>query len=180
MKKVVRLTENDIERIVLTILNEQTITDKSQLKLNSWYKLKNTDGKEYRIVLTKIEPTFMVGSCYDSSNKKLGSGREMYLDNGKLSFNLDLKNGGSIDIVGPIEPFESNTNQTTTVNQQMTANSNGKTLNTSKDVQFFQNWLDSKYPTWYRGGKLGRGRGWGQFGPYTRAAWNKHKNEYSG
>ena len=46
------------------------------------------------------------------------------------------------------------------------------------NVKGFQDWLDKKYPTWLKGGKLNRGRGYGTFGPNTKLAWSKYKTEY--
>ena len=47
-----------------------------------------------------------------------------------------------------------------------------------KNVKLFQDWLDKYYPNWIKGGKLNKGRGYGKFGPYTKAAWTKYKSQY--
>lgn len=43
---------------------------------------------------------------------------------------------------------------------------------TVESIKVFQNWLDKYYPTWYLGGKLNKGQGYGIFGPNTEKAWN--------
>ena len=47
------------------------------------------------------------------------------------------------------------------------------------DVKAFQDWLDTNYPTWYKGGKLNKGSGYGTFGPSTQKAWGSYKTEYT-
>lgn len=47
-----------------------------------------------------------------------------------------------------------------------------------KNVKLFQDWLDKYYPNWIKGGKLNKGRGYGTFGPFTKAAWTKYKSQY--
>ena len=46
------------------------------------------------------------------------------------------------------------------------------------DVKAFQDWLDTNYPTWYKGGKLNKGSGYGTFVPSTRGAWASYKTQY--
>lgn len=47
-----------------------------------------------------------------------------------------------------------------------------------KNIKLFQDWLDKYYPNWLKGGKLNKGRGYGTFGPNTKAAWEKYKSGY--
>ena len=45
-------------------------------------------------------------------------------------------------------------------------------------VKKFQDWLDIKYPTWLKGGKLNKGGGYGNFGPNTSNAWTTYGVDY--
>jgi len=47
------------------------------------------------------------------------------------------------------------------------------------ETKIFQDWLDFYYPTWYKGGKLNKGVGYGTFGPRTTSAWNTYKTKWS-
>jgi cytoskeletal protein RodZ len=47
------------------------------------------------------------------------------------------------------------------------------------DVKKFQDWMDSKYPTWLKGGKLNKGSGYGTYGPSTQKAWKTYGSEYT-
>lgn len=42
------------------------------------------------------------------------------------------------------------------------------------DIKRLQDWLDYTYPTWYKGGKLNKGTGYGVFGPSTTDFWDKN------
>ena len=42
------------------------------------------------------------------------------------------------------------------------------------DIKRLQDWLDYAYPTWYKGGKLNKGTGYGVFGPSTTDFWDKN------
>jgi len=48
-------------------------------------------------------------------------------------------------------------------------------------VKKFQDWLDENYPTWYKGGKLSKGNGYGAYGPNTRRMYenNDVKEKYT-
>lgn len=72
-----------------------------------------------------------------------------------------------------------------------TSGSSGGNVNTNDmpaDVKGFQDWLDTKYSwaTGYKDGKVNKGQavqgfhsgGYGNFGPRTKAAWVKFKDEY--
>lgn len=50
----------------------------------------------------------------------------------------------------------------------------------SDEVKAFQDWLDTKYPTWLKGGKLNKGSGYGSYGPSTTSAYATYGKEYSG
>lgn len=46
-------------------------------------------------------------------------------------------------------------------------------------IKKFQDWLDSSGKDWLGGGKkLNKGKGYGSFGPKTKAAWGTYKDEY--
>ena len=45
-------------------------------------------------------------------------------------------------------------------------------------VKKFQDWLDIKYPTWLKGGKLNKGGGYGSFGTNTSNAWTTYGVDY--
>jgi hypothetical protein len=51
-------------------------------------------------------------------------------------------------------------------------------LDTTAKVKYFQDWLDSKYPTWLNGKQLKKGSGYGKLGPSTTKAWQNYMNEY--
>ena len=45
-------------------------------------------------------------------------------------------------------------------------------------VQQFQDWLDINYPTWLNGGKLNKGKGYGNYGPSTQKAFTQYGSAY--
>lgn len=45
-------------------------------------------------------------------------------------------------------------------------------------VKQFQDWMDGAHPNWVSGKNLNRGSGYGNFGPSTKAAWEKYGPEY--
>ena len=47
---------------------------------------------------------------------------------------------------------------------------------TNEEVKAFQDFLDEKYPTWYKNGKLNKGQGYGTFGPSTSKKWYENEN----
>ena len=47
---------------------------------------------------------------------------------------------------------------------------------TNEEVKAFQDFLDEKYPTWYKNGKLNKGQGYGTFGPNTSKKWYESEN----
>ena len=47
---------------------------------------------------------------------------------------------------------------------------------TNEEVKSFQDFLDEKYPTWYKNGKLNKGQGYGTFGPSTSKKWYENEN----
>jgi hypothetical protein len=55
-----------------------------------------------------------------------------------------------------------------------------KELKDKEGVKKFQDWLDGNKDGWLGkpGVKLAKGKGYGNFGPRTKAAWAKYKNEY--
>lgn len=53
-----------------------------------------------------------------------------------------------------------------------------KELKNSEGVKKFQDWMDTNHPNWVKGKNLNKGGGYGKFGPSTKAAWDKYKNEY--
>jgi hypothetical protein len=53
-----------------------------------------------------------------------------------------------------------------------------KELKDKEGVKKFQDWMDTNHPNWVKGKNLNKGGGYGNFGPSTRTAWNKYKNEY--
>lgn len=46
------------------------------------------------------------------------------------------------------------------------------------EIKAFQDWLDTKYPTWLNGGKLNKGSGYGTFGPSTSSAYTTYGAEW--
>ena len=167
MKKIIRLTESDLTRLVKKVIKEQLSaqslsspmgedTKKFQQVFNKLYKTNfkidgNWEDKRYNETMTRYIkdkgiPPYVCrkgdGYCHDDDDGRVtvkGDDVKKLYD----ALNDDL-NGGS-------KP---------------------------KDVKLFQDWLDNNFPTWLKGGKLNKGRGYGNFGPYTKAAWSKYKNQY--
>ena len=61
MKKIVRLTENDISRIVRRVIEEEKMTQQIP---EDWYRKKNN-----RIRLNEDDTVEKIRSCYSNSNK---------------------------------------------------------------------------------------------------------------
>ena len=90
-------------------------------------------------------------------------------------------------IVKTINPVTINRKRISKPSEYLSANgedefygfdANGKPQ-TKDETKQFQNWLDSKYPTWLNGGKLNGGVGYGTFGPSTTKAWGTYGSEFA-
>ena len=73
-------------------------------------------------------------------------------------------------------PSTSNSNNSSTGAASTGAASTSQTTNPTglTDVKAFQYWLDKNKPGWatgYTGGILGKGKGYGTYGPRTKKAW---------
>ena len=51
-------------------------------------------------------------------------------------------------------------------------------LKNEEGVKNFQKWMNEKYPTWYKGGKLPE-KSFGLYGPNTENAWKRYQKEYN-
>lgn len=104
---------------------------------------------------------------YDS-RKTLSENREILSEQGGLSAPSIL----------PMTPQQFRQTFPTTsqpTSQQSTQKFNELELGkpkTQEEIQSLQDWLDTYYPTWYKGGKLNQGPGYGTFGPNTTKIWN--------
>jgi hypothetical protein len=47
-----------------------------------------------------------------------------------------------------------------------------------KEIEEFQDWMDTNYPTWLNGKKLNQGEGYGKFRKNTQKAWETYGNIY--
>jgi hypothetical protein len=168
IRRILSLHESAKKNHYLLENNTTQQVTSDQAKINVWYKLiDDSTNKEYRVKLTKIEPNFMVGDVYDTNNKNIGSGREIYFDkDNKMKFKIN-----NASVSGSVYLFSQQT-QTTTQQQNTTQ----QTTDKPKDIRGFQLWLNKNVPTWYNGGKLTKG--FGIFGPKTSAAWSHYKDTY--
>jgi hypothetical protein len=66
----------------------------------------------------------------------------------------------------------------TNVNKVKTSGGGVKTFPGPGKVQQFQDWLDTNYPTWLNGGKLNKGKGYGNYGPSTQKAFTQYGRAY--
>ena len=98
-------------------------------------------------------------------------------------------NGKTVTI--PTEAATTNTTQNTTQNTTTTTNpstDSGTTadvltipseLKKGDETKAFQDFLDASTIPWYKKGKLGKGKGYGTFGPSTKEAYAKYKELYA-
>jgi hypothetical protein len=115
---------------------------------------------------------------------------------GPESFKINFDDGTVYDSNSPdntFKPDKTNTNTNNTTN----TNTGGSSSNTSTadipaNVKDFQDWVDKTHPGWatgYKNGIINKGLvdeddqkfhsgGYGNFGPRTKAAWVKFKDEY--
>jgi hypothetical protein len=94
-------------------------------------------------------------------------------------------NGKTVTV--PAQTVTANTTQNTTTTADASTDS-GTTadaftipseLKTGDETKAFQDFLDASSIPWYKGSKLGKGKGYGTFGPNTKAAYDKYKELYA-
>jgi hypothetical protein len=172
MKKIVRLTESDLIRLVNKVINEQSSTMTPDM-LNS---PKGQHTKKFKQVFNKLYKTnFPIDGNW--MDKKYNETMAKYIKDKGLPVYVCKKNDdycgngseGEVTVyeeenVGKLFDF---------LRADLSA---GK--DQPKNVKMFQDWLDRYFPTWLKGGKLNRGRGYGTFGPNTKASWTKYKSQY--
>jgi len=80
------------------------------------------------------------------------------------------------------QPTQANTQPAASANPPATTVDNftmPNELQKGNETKAFQDFLDAGDIPWYKGSKLGRGKGYGTFGPNTRAAYAKYKDAYA-
>ena len=113
-------------------------------------------------------------------NKSLGSS-PIFADDIKngcefnYSFLISESKKGLINI---LEQFGPKKKDNTNVNKNNTSGGGVKTFPGPGTVQQFQDWLDTNYPTWLNGGKLNKGKGYGNYGPSTQKAFTQYGSAY--
>ena len=168
MKKIIRLTESDLTRLVKKVIEEQ-------LSAQSLSSPKAEDTKKFQQVFNKLYNTnFKIDGNWKDENYNKTMAR--YIKDKGLPIYVCKKGDGychpddenEVGVKGP----ENIKKLFDFVKVDLDGN------NGPKDVKVFQDWLDKYYPTWLKGGKLNKGRGYGTFGPNTKAAWLKYKSQY--
>jgi hypothetical protein len=153
------------------ILLEQRLL-KEQFQVGQQFTaIRSIDNKLYTLKIERTDPNGRYVGAYINGSGNYG-GKKL---DGTVSYELSLSQDGSLTGNMEMGSFTIQKNQTT---QQQTQQTTQQTTSKPKDVRHFQDWLDKKYPTWLRGGKLGGGRGHGTFGPLTTKAWGQYANEY--
>ncbi len=171
MKKTIRLTESDLTRLVKRIIKEQSTTFTPEM-LNS---PKGQITKQFKQVFNKLYKT---NFPLDGNWKVKGYNETMsrYVKDKGLPVYVCKKGDGycSDDQEGEVGTDEQNTKKLFDfMKSDLSAGADQP-----KNIKTFQDWLDRYYPTWLKGGKLNKGRGYGTFGPNTKSAWSKYKSQY--
>ena len=94
MKKIVRLTESDLTRIIRRIIKEGTDSVDFTFKVGGMYKIKNPDGTDMRFKIDKIDKSTDMPRYYGSilgvNGKITGEKPNKVLKVGdKVHFDLD-------------------------------------------------------------------------------------------
>ena len=171
MKKIIRLTESDLVRLVEKVIKEQSTTMTSDM-LNS---PKGQHTKQFKQVFNKLYKTnFQIDGNW--KDKTYNETMSRYVKDKGLPVYVCKKGDGycSDDQEGEVGTDEQNTKKLFDfLRADLSGGGSGP-----KDVKVFQDWLDRYYPTWLKGGKLNKGKGYGTFGPNTKLAWTKYKSQY--
>ena len=167
MKKTIRLTESDINRLVKKIIREEL----SQAALNS---PKAQDTKKFQQVFNKLyNSKFNIDGNWD--DKRYNETMARYIKDKGIPPYVCRKGDGYChdDEDGKVTVKDDDVKK---LYDALNADLNGGSK--PKDVKLFQDWLDKYFPTWLKGGKLNKGKGYGTFGPNTKLAWTKYKSQY--
>ena len=172
MKKIVRLTESDLTRLVKRIIKEQSYTFTPEM-LNS---PKGKITKQFKQVFNKLYKT---NFPLDGNWKAKGYNEAMsrYIKDKGIPVYVCKKGDGYCPDEDEGEVTVNGNDDTKRLFDAMRADLSGGGGG-PKDVKVFQDWLDRYYPTWLKGGKLNKGKGYGTFGPNTKLAWTKYKSQY--
>jgi len=169
MKKVIKLTESDLMRIVKRVISEEFTTDMANSR-------KAQGTKRYQQVFNKLYKTnFPLDGNW--TDKKFNDTMMRYIKDKGLTPYVCKKGDGfcNDDAEGEVTVYNKEDFEKlyAFVSQDL-----GGVSDQPKNVKMFQDWLDQYYPTWLKGGKLNKGRGYGTFGPNTKSAWEKYKSGY--
>jgi len=172
MKKTIRLTESDLTRLVKRIIKEQSTTFTPEM-LNS---PKGQITKQFKQVFNKLYKT---NFPLDGNWKVKGYNETMsrYIKDKGLSVYVCKKGDGYCSDDQEGEVTVNGNDNTKNLFDLMRADLSAG-ADQPKNIKMFQDWLDRYYPTWLKGGKLNKGRGYGTFGPNTKSAWSKYKSQY--
>lgn len=161
MKKTIILTESELVGVIERIINEQMSSSP-----------KGEETKKFQQLFNKIYKTrFPIDGNW--KDKTYNSTMMRYIKDKGLSMYVCKKGDGYCSDAQEGEVHVRGNDIKKLRDFMMLDFGDGP-----KDVKKFQDWLDRYYPTWLKGKKLNRGRGYGTFGPYTKEAWGKYKNEY--
>ena len=169
MRKTIRIAESDLVKIVKRVMNENFTAEMANSR-------KAQGTKKYQQVFNKLYKTnFPLDGNW--TDKKFNETMMRYIKDKGLTPYVCKKGDGfcNDDAEGEVTVYskEDFKKLDAFVNQDL-----GVSNNQPKNIKVFQDWLDKYYPTWLKGGRLNKGRGYGTFGPNTKAAWEKYKSQY--
>jgi hypothetical protein len=165
------ITEEE-KRHIRNLYEQANVTNQTQYQVGQQLTaIRSLDNKVYTLKIERVDPNgryvgAMINGPGNYGNKKL---------DGTVSYELSLNQDGSLSGNMQMGNFVIQKNQ-----QQSTQQITQQTASKPQNVKAFQDWMDRYYPTWLKGGKLNKGRGYGTFGPNTTKAWNTYQNQYLG
>lgn len=176
MKKIVRLTESDLVKLVKRVIKEQQYN--AQMSGDgSNIKHFPTCVQAYNIKPTK--DTSGVWSITIESSKYFMDSKVLRADGTTGTYSCDWEGGKPVIKFPPTK-----TQINDPKNKQIPTE-----LKDVNGVKAFQDWLDINkndstlgagkgWATGFKDGKLLRAKGYGNFGPRTQKAWPQYKQEY--
>ena len=172
MKKRIKLTESELIRLIRKVMSEQIDPNawKTSPKANETKTWSQFFNQRYKLNLP-IDGNW--------KNPEYGKAMERYIKEKGLPIWVCKKGDGYChdEDAGEVTVKGYDVDKLYNFREE---DMEGVTETTEqpKNVKVFQDWLDKYYPNWIKGGKLNKGRGYGTFGPYTKAAWTKYKSQY--
>ena len=167
---------------IYNVVNKSVIgylLNKKKSSVKSAVDIVDKKAKDALGIDLETEPT-TEEALKEKIDKSLGSSPIFANDvkNGcEVNYSFDIRESkkGLINILEQIVPKKKDN---TNVNKGNTSGGGVKTFPGPGTVQQFQDWLDTNYPTWLNGGKLNKGKGYGNYGPSTQKAFTQYGSAY--